>query len=160
MNIFVSFVVHVILQMHKCCVRASFSLYVWWKQKSNVPLHNYVQDRFHYSLFPTHGSSHGVSCTVFSSPHPGLVSHWGLSPRTQLAPQPCISHHRNLFLPFLITCLNTNCSYTSNLHWVVHYFNTTLLPSGRWSHLHEVKDTNLKNTKQVLQNEPSSEIRP
>lgn len=98
----------------------------------------------------------------FPPPHPSLVSHWGLSPRTQLAPQPCISHHHDLFLPFLIIYLFKNRLF-------VHIklaldgciiFNMPLLPSCRWPHLHEVKDANLKNTKQVLQNEPESEIKP
>lgn len=110
---------------YKCCVRASLSLYVWWQQKkSNVPLHNHFMSKtgfiipFFQHLAPPMGSL-GL---VFPRPHPSPVSHWGLSPRTQLAPQPYIGHHHNLFLPFLITCLKTNCSYTSNLHWVCAVF--------------------------------------
>lgn len=53
---------------------------------------------------------------------PSLVSHWEPSPRTQLAPQPCISHHYNLFLSYLITCSKPDCSDTSDLHWVSTVF--------------------------------------
>lgn len=89
-----------------------------------------------------------------TSSQPGFLL--GTLPGAWLAPQPRIGHQpQSLSLSFLITLFkNRFLTHTKLALGGCSISYTSLVPCHRWPHLHGVKDTNLKHTKQVPQNEP------